>query len=79
METLRVVKNRLIDRILATNNEKLLEAIDSIFDTVQKETPVSLSSEQIEMLIMSEQDIKYGDIVSESELEKLDSKWLDQN
>ena len=76
MAALDVIKNSLIDRILATNNEKLLNAINSIFDSTQIDEIVSLSSEQIEMLQMSEKDIENGDIVSESELNKTDSKWL---
>jgi len=76
MAALDVIKNSLIDRILATNNEKLLNAISSIFDSTQIDEIVSLSSEQKEMLQMSEKDIENGDIVSESELNKTDSKWL---
>ena len=75
MTTLNSIKNRLIDRILAASNEKLLEAIENIFVSTQKEEVVSLSSEQIEMLMMSEQDIKNGNLVSESELDKLDTQW----
>jgi len=75
MESLSIVKNRLIDRILATKNKKLLEAIESILTTTQKEERVSLSAEQTEMLMMSEQDIEYGNVISESELDKQDSKW----
>ncbi len=74
MTTINSIKNRLIDRILATSNEKLLEAIESIFISTQMEDVVSLSSEQIEMLTMSEQDIKYGNLVSDSELDKLDNE-----
>lgn len=73
MTSLDSIKNRLIDRILAASNEKLLEAIENIFVSIQKEEVVSLSSEQIEMLLMSEQDIKNGNLVSESELDKLDT------
>jgi len=76
MTTLENIKNRLIDRILATKNEKLLEAISTIFESTQSQEIISLSSEQIEMLMMSEQDIEKGNIISESELEKSDSKWL---
>ena len=76
MVTLDVIKNSLIDRILATKNEKLLNAISSILDSTQTDEIVSLSSEQIEMLQMSEKDIENGGIVSESELSKTDSKWL---
>ena len=76
MNALENIKNSLIDRILATRNEQLLEAIKSIFDSTQSEEIISLSTEQIEMLSMSEKDIEEGKLVSESELSKRDSKWL---
>ncbi len=76
MKTIETIKNKLIDRVLATNNEKLLKAIDSIFESTKEEEKVLFSSEQIEMLLMSEKDIEAGEIVSESELEKLDNQWL---
>ena len=76
MTTLDTIKNRLIDKILVARNEQFLEAIEKIFVSTQKEEVISLSSEQIEMLLMSEQDINNGDLVSESELIKLDSQWL---
>jgi archaellum component FlaF (FlaF/FlaG flagellin family) len=76
MNALENIKNSLIDRILATKNEQLLEAIKSIFDSTQSEEIISLSTEQIEMLSMSEKDIEDGKLVSESELSKRDSKWL---
>jgi len=77
MSGLDILKNNLIDRILATRNEKLLKAINNIFDSTQAiEEVVSLSSEQIEMLYMSEKDIETENLISESELNKIDSEWL---
>ena len=76
MNALENIKNSLIDRILATRNEQLLEAIKSIFDSTQAEEIIALSTEQIEMLSMSEDHIENGKLVSESELIKSDSKWL---
>ena len=76
MNALENIKNSLIDSILATRNEQLLEAIKNIFDSTQSEDIISLSTEQIEMLSMSEKDIEDGKLVSESELSKRDSKWL---
>jgi hypothetical protein len=76
VNALENIKNSLIDRILATKNEQLLEAIKSIFESTQSEDIISLSTEQIEMLSMSEKDIEQGKLVSESELSKRDSKWL---
>lgn len=76
MNALENIKNSLIDRILATRNEQLLDAIKTIFDATQSEESITLSTEQIEMLSMSEKDIKDGKLVSESELKKRDSQWL---
>lgn len=76
MNALENIKNSLIDQILATRNERLLEAIKNIFDSTQSEEIIGLSTEQIEMLSMSEKDIEDGKVVSESELSNRDSKWL---
>ena len=61
--SLQNIKNRLIDRIQASNNEQLLDAIEKLLISIQKEEKLSLSSEQIEMLELSDQDIKYGNII----------------
>lgn len=74
MKALEEIKNRLIDRILVSNNEKLLEAIESIFLSVQDKELFSLTSEQIEMLILSDEDILYGNFVSEDDLDNMDSQ-----
>ena len=58
------LKNNLIDLILATKNEKLLTAISNIFKSTQSEGIISLSSEQIEMLLMSDKHIEDGNLVS---------------
>ena len=77
MKTIDILKNRLIDRIMVTNNEQLLNAIDSIFSSTQAEDKLTLNSQQIEMLLMSENDIKQGNLISENELKNADSKWMD--
>lgn len=76
MTSLESTKNRLIDRILAVNDEKFLEAIENVIMTSGHENEVLLYPEQIEMLTMSDADIENGNVVAESDLEKLDSKWM---
>ncbi|MHC1777107.1 MAG: hypothetical protein AB9834_17030 [Lentimicrobium sp.] len=78
MAPIELIKTRLIDKILATKNQKLLEAIDTIFSSVQNDQDeiLKLSSEQIEMLLMSEEDILNNNLISESEVDKLDKEWL---
>ena len=74
MTSLEIIRNRLINKILATGNEQFLEAIEKLFAYNQDEV-ISLSSEQIELLMMSEEDIKNGNLISEADLDKQDEKW----
>lgn len=76
MNTLDIVKNRLIERIMVTNNEQLLAAIDGIFDSTQPDEKLGLNSYQVEMLQMSENDIEQGNLISEADLAKEDSQWM---
>ena len=56
MKTLEKIQKKLVKRILASKNEKLLEAIDKIFDYTQPEDIIGLSAEELEMLLMSEKE-----------------------
>ena len=76
MTTLEILKNSLIDKIIATKNEKLLQTLANIFESTQPEETIQLSSKQIEMLMMSEDDIKHEKLILEDELRKIDLEWL---
>lgn len=67
MTPLETIKNNLIDHIMATKNEKILLAIEKLFESSKAEEMYNLSSEEIEMLVMSGADIVNGDLVSEQE------------
>lgn len=73
MTAIQKTKNRLINRILSSKNEDLLNAIETIFATAQPTAIISLSDEQLEMLLMSENDIASGNLISEHELDALDN------
>jgi hypothetical protein len=76
MNSLEIIKNNLIDNILATNNEELLKAVFSMFKVAKTENKIRLTDEQEEMLMLGEKDIEYGNLVSSEELDKLDKEWL---
>ena len=76
MNNLEITKNNLIDRILANSNENFLKAIETIFISSNEKEMVNLSSAQIEMIRMSELDIKNGDVISQEDLDKSDFEWL---
>lgn len=77
MKTIELIRNRLIDRIMATDNEQLLKAIEEIISSTQVKGKMKLDSYQNEMLRMSENDIIQGNLISESDLQKDDSKWME--
>lgn len=77
MKTLDTLKSRLIDRIMVAKNEELLAAIESILNSTETDDRLTLDSHQIEMLMLSESDIENGNLISESDLRKEDSKWMD--
>jgi len=77
MKTLDSLKSRLIDRIMVTKNEELLAAIESILNSMETDERLTLNSHQIEMLLMSEKDIEKGNFISENDLRKEDSEWMD--
>lgn len=71
------IKHRLIDKILSTNNDKVLSAIDQLLDSVEfQEEKVSLTKEQKMMLEMSETDLKNGETIAQEDLDKDDLAWL---
>jgi len=62
---------------MVTDNVQLLIAIENIFNSTQTEENLNLNSDQIEMLLMSDNDINQGNLLSEDDLKNEDSKWMD--
>lgn len=58
-------------------DEDLLEIIETILNSEGTEERLHLDSYQIKMLEMSEKDIENGNLISDSDLRKADSKWMD--
>lgn len=77
MKSLDTLKSRLIDKIMVAKNEELLQAIEGILNATETDEQLALDSYQIEMLLISEKDIETGNLISESDLRKTDSKWMD--
>ncbi len=61
---------------MISENSQLLATIEKILTSTEVEEKVNLTSEQIEMLMMSESDIENNRLILEEDLEKQDEKWL---
>ena len=76
MENLETLRASLVQKIFSTNNLNLLEAINKIFTSTEEEKKYILSENQKKLLMLAEDDIKYGRLVSDEELRKMDEEWM---
>lgn len=76
MTALEIIKSKLIEKILATKNEQILETLNQMLDSSNENDFVTFTQDQIEILNLSETDISLGNLISEADLNKRDSKWL---
>ncbi len=76
MTALEIIKSNLIEKILATKNEQILETLNQMLDSSNENDFVTFTQDQIEILNLSETDISQGNLISEADLNKRDLKWL---
>ena len=61
--------------ISATNHTQIV--VQYLAKPKKSEEKLILNSHQIEMLMMSENDIEQANLISETDLEKEDAEWMD--
>ena len=77
MAQVDVIRNGIIDKLLAISDKEYLIALLRLVDNsaVQGEK-IKLTKEQKLMLELSEIDIQNGRIISQDDLDKKDLQWL---
>ena len=71
------IRNTIIDKLLTISNKDYLSALYQLIDKSSiNSDKIQLSESQILMLNMSDDDIKNGRYISQSELDKNDLEWL---
>ena len=77
MATVDKIRNGLIDKILTIRNKDFLLALDYLITSSSAEgDTVELTPEQIQMLQMSEEDIKAGRLISQEAMDNRNLEWL---
>jgi len=77
MTTVDKIRNGLIDKILAIKNKDFLVALDKLISSSSADDDiVELTASQLEMLEMSEADIKEGRLISQEAMDKRNLEWL---
>jgi len=71
------IRNSLINKLLSISNKDYLTALYQLVDKSNTEQDtIKLSKEQKIMLNLSEKDIQDNKLISQSQLDKNDLKWL---
>lgn len=79
MAQVDVIRNGIIDKLLAISDKEYLLALFRLVDkTVSDSDTVTLTKEQQLMIQLSEKDLLDGKIISQHELDRLDSEWLNE-
>jgi hypothetical protein len=77
MATIDNLRNSIIDKLLTITNKDYLSALHKLVENSQvDEDIVKLTEEQKLMLQLSDNDIKNNRLISQSQLDKNDKKWL---
>ena len=75
MSTLEI-KLEIFDKLKNVEDVSLLEKIRSILKNANTSEVYQLEQYQIDMLKESEEDLKYGRVISQEDLDKEDLEWL---
>ena len=77
MNRVDILRDSIIDKLLTISNKDYLAALYQLVDKSSVEgNMVELSEEQVVMLEMSEHDIRNGKLLTQTEIDKSDLKWL---
>ena len=77
MAQVDIIRNGIIDKLLAISDQYYLLALQRLINSSKvEENKITLTKEQKLMLEMSENDIQNGRLISQSDLDKSDLDWL---
>lgn len=75
MSTLEL-KLEIFDKLKSVEDESLLKKIMTLLKTVDQKEIYHLSEYELNMVKEGEEDIKFGRVISQEQLDKEDLEWL---
>lgn len=77
MANVDTIRNGIIDKLLSISNKEYLNALYHLIENSSTDqNKIKLTKEQIFMLQLSDIDIKNDKLISQSQLDKNDLRWL---
>ena len=79
MSQVDIIRNGIIDKLLAISDKDYLLALSRLVESSSvNNEKIAFSPEQLLMLQMSENDIANGRVLTQEELDQSDLKWLNE-
>ena len=78
MATVDHLRSGLIDKILSIKDKNFLETLNKLITTNSDDNIVEITKVQSELLEMSEQDIKEGNLISQEAMTERNLEWLNE-
>ena len=80
MAVVDIIRKGIIDKLLTVSDKEHLTALLRLLDNcAAQDGKIKLTQERKLMLEMSENDIENGRLISQSDLDQSDLKWLIEN
>lgn len=79
MSSIDNIRHGIIEKLMSIKNRAYLEALDKIIAPNQAGELKKVSKAEEDMLGMSDEDIKRGDLISQEDLVKVKMKWLNES
>jgi hypothetical protein len=77
MASIDTIRNGIIDKLLTISNKDYLSALYKLVESSSTDKDnVKLTTEQVLMLKLSDNDIKQGRLIKSDQLDKEDLKWI---
>lgn len=76
MSSLNDLRNRVIEKVKLTKDEKDLAFLDDLLSKINSTEVYTYSSTEEQLLKLAEEDISYGRVISQEELDKQDEDWM---
>jgi hypothetical protein len=74
------IRNNIIDKLLTISNKEYLNALYNLVNSNKLDAEIiQLSAAQIQLLNLSDEDIKNNRVVSQEDLDQQDLEWLKNN
>jgi len=77
MNSLSNLRSRIIEKVKLTKDEKDLAFLDDLLSKINSTEVYTYSSAEEKLLKLAEEDISYGRVFTQEDLDQQDEEWME--